>query len=83
MRRTNYWKLSVSVVLVLIIYLGLVAVLVRLESDELRTTIHNFSDGVWFLIATLTTVGYGDATPASLAGRCIGVFFLLTSLEFY
>jgi len=83
MRRTNYLKLSVSVVLVLIIYLALVAVLVRLESDELHTTIHNFSDGVWFLIATLTTVGYGDATPTSLAGRGIGVFFLLSSLALY
>jgi voltage-gated potassium channel len=57
--------------------------LVRIESDEPHSTIHNFSDGIWFLIATLSSVGYGDATPASLEGRIIGGFFLLTSLALY
>lgn len=83
MRRTNYLKLSVSVVLVLTLYSVLLVALIQLESNEPHTTIRNLSDGIWFLIATLSTVGYGDATPASLGGRGIGVFFLLSSLALY
>jgi voltage-gated potassium channel len=83
MRRINYLKLSVSVVLVVAIYLLLVQALVSLESNVPHSTIRNFSDGVWFLVATLTSVGYGDATPFSLEGRFIGGFFLLTSLALY
>src|SRR5690348_5931955 len=83
MKRVNYLKLSVSVVIVFVVYSFLLVLLVRIESNEPHTTIHNFSDGVWFLVATLTSVGYGDATPASLEGRIIGGFFLLTSLALY
>ena len=83
MRRTNYLKLSVSVVLVLIIYLALVAALVRLESDEPHTTIRNFSDGVWFLIATLTTVGYGDKFPVTTEGRIIAAILMTTGVGLF
>ncbi len=33
----------------------------------------SISDAVWWAFVTLTTVGYGDRVPATLAGRAIGI----------
>ncbi len=41
----------------------------RSENADLRT----ISDAVWWAFVTLTTVGYGDRVPTTLAGRVIGV----------
>jgi len=38
---------------------------------------------MWYLVETLTTVGYGDALPVTYWGRMIGFVFLLSSLGVY
>jgi voltage-gated potassium channel len=38
---------------------------------------------MWYLVETLTTVGYGDALPVTYWGRMIGFIFLLSSLGVY
>lgn len=37
-------------------------------------------DGVWWAIATISTVGYGDIVPTSPLGRLIGVFLIVVGL---
>ncbi|MGK7395684.1 MAG: potassium channel family protein [Candidatus Cyclobacteriaceae bacterium M3_2C_046] len=64
--------------LVLVISLNLL--LVHFEQQVEDGAITTFPNAIWFMIVTLTTVGYGDFTPASSAGRAIGYIYVLSSL---
>lgn len=37
-------------------------------------------DGLWWTMVTLTTVGYGDLSPATAGGRVVAVALMLTSI---
>ena len=55
-------------------------VLLVSELGEEGSTIHSFGDSVWYMLVTLTSVGYGDIVPTTFIGRTIGYFFILSSL---
>lgn len=42
-----------------------------------------FSDGVWYAVVTITTVGYGDIVPVTDAGRIFGVILILFGVVFF
>lgn len=66
--------------LALALYIHLFFVLLRVESGHERATIKTVGDAAWYVIVTLTTVGYGDTYPVTPLGRIIGAVFLLSSL---
>ena len=41
--------------------------------------IKGIASGMWWAAVTMTTVGYGDMTPKTLAGRLIALFWMFTS----
>ena len=43
-------------------------------------SIHSGIDGIWWAVATLSTVGYGDVVPANMWGRIIGVVMVFVGL---
>ncbi len=53
--------------------LGLGMIIVPVEKGQTNASIHTLSDGLWWSIQTLTTVGYGDVVPTTIVGRGIGV----------
>ncbi|MEJ0031858.1 MAG: ion channel [Bacteroidota bacterium] len=64
----------------------LLTILLDFEEDAPGSNIHSLQDGMWYLLETLTTVGYGDTLPVTYWGRMIGFVFLLSSfgvLRFY
>jgi voltage-gated potassium channel Kch len=42
----------------------------------------NIGRGLWWAMQTVTTVGYGDVTPAHPAGRFVGVVVMLWGIAF-
>jgi voltage-gated potassium channel Kch len=42
----------------------------------------NIGRGLWWAIQTVTTVGYGDVTPAHTAGRIVAAVVMLWGLAF-
>lgn len=66
-------------VTVCIIFIGAFAALV-LDSGIEKARITNFADAVWWSVSTVTTVGYGDVVPASIAGRIMGMFLMIVGI---
>lgn len=42
--------------------------------------VRSASDGIWWALATVTTVGYGDVVPVSIVGRAVGALLVISGL---
>ncbi len=65
---------------VLLVYAASLAVLDAERSDP-SAHIKNFGDAVWWSIATITTVGYGDFYPVTVNGRLVAVLLMLGGIS--
>ena len=52
--------------------------IVPIEKQSPNRKIDSFSDGIWYVVQTITTVGYGDVTPVTEAGRALGIALQIT-----
>jgi len=43
--------------------------------------VHSFFDAIWWSSSTITTVGYGDVYPVTVAGRLIGMVTMLVGIS--
>ena len=50
------------------------------EGGAPDATIVNAEDAIWYIIVTMSTVGYGDMTPVTTAGRVIGVLIIVVGV---
>jgi voltage-gated potassium channel len=46
------------------------------ESQEPDSQINSMLDAVWWTVATVTTVGYGDVVPVSETGKIVAIFYM-------
>lgn len=50
------------------------------EHEAQPTVFRNAFSGLWWAVATLTTVGYGDIYPVTTLGRIVGAFIAFSGL---
>lgn len=83
MKQPNYRQAIITIVVLVVIYGSLITLLLQLEEGMPGSKLNTLQDGMWYLVETLTTVGYGDVLPVTYWGRMIGFIFLLSSLGVY
>lgn len=71
--------IQVVVVAVLIVFVGSVGIL-DVERNAPGSNIHTFGDALWWAMATVSTVGYGDKYPVTGQGRLIAAAVMLTGI---
>ncbi len=52
----------------------------RINPDQFGRGPKGIVDGMWWSAVTMTTVGYGDAAPKSVAGRLLGMAWMFASV---
>ena len=50
------------------------------ERSSPEANIHTATDAIWWTYVTITTVGYGDKYPVTLAGKIVGILVLTTGV---
>jgi voltage-gated potassium channel len=69
--------------------LSLVAILLatiaefQAESGAPHANIHSGGDALWWSFATITTIGYGDHYPTTVAGKFVAVVLVVFGLSFF
>jgi voltage-gated potassium channel len=71
--------LSVLVIFLMVLFLAAVAVY-YLERDAQPVAFGSVPATLWWAVATLTTVGYGDVVPITPLGRLVAAFVMICGL---
>lgn len=74
---TGFFQIIVSTGI--ITFMGSLAIYVFEREGE---SISSYGDALWLSLVTLTTVGYGDMSPKTSAGKVIAIFLMLTGIGF-
>lgn len=80
MKINKKYNLILSVLGSLLLVVALNYLLVYVESKDPNSSINSFSGALWYMVITLTTVGYGDLYPTTPEGKMIGYIFVFGSL---
>jgi voltage-gated potassium channel len=67
---------------ILVLEFGSLAIL-KVEKGAPGANIETASDAIWYVIATISTVGYGDQYPVTLLGRQIGTFIIVVGVGIF
>lgn len=70
-------RILLTLFIIVFVYSGLIY---QVEHPKNPTVFRTFLDAVYFSVATMTTVGYGDVTPKTGIGRLLTIFMILTGI---
>lgn len=75
--KLNYIFLS----LLIIVIASSIAILVLEGSptDQIQTPL----DAVWYVVSTITTVGYGNDLPVTFGGKILGIILMIVGVVFF
>lgn len=72
--------IKVFITSIFLAYIAAVQITIT-ERDVEGSNIQSFSDGLWWAVTTVTTVGYGDAFPITTEGRLLAIVLMLTGIS--
>ena len=72
--------IKVLITSIFLAYIAAVQITI-IERDIEGSNFQTFSDGLWWAVTTVTTVGYGDAFPITTEGRVLAVGLMLTGIS--
>lgn len=70
-------RILLTLFIIIFVYSGLIY---QTEHPKNSEAFGTFLDAVYFSVATMTTVGYGDVTPTSEAGRFLTILMILSGV---
>ena len=71
---------KVAIGALFISYIAAIQITISERSVE-GSNIKTFSDGLWWAVTTVTTVGYGDRYPTTSEGRLLAVLLMITGIS--
>lgn len=71
---------KVAISALFISYVAAIQITISERSVE-GSNIKTFSDGLWWAVTTVTTVGYGDRYPTTTEGRMLAVLLMVTGIS--
>jgi voltage-gated potassium channel len=71
---------KVAISALFISYIAAIQITISERSIE-GSNIKTFSDGLWWAVTTVTTVGYGDRYPTTTEGRMLAVLLMITGIS--
>jgi len=60
--------------------LFLFTVIFYLAESPVNPSVSTYEDSLWYVLQTLTTVGYGDIIPVTFPGRLAGILLMLSAI---
>ena len=75
----GFLKIFLTLFSLIFVYAGLIY---QVEHSINQAGLKNFFDAFYFVVVTMTTVGYGDVTPLSETGRAMTLLMILTGVLF-
>ena len=81
---TLEWRaLSASLLIMIAVTLAASTAMYYVEGDDQPDAFSSIPAAMWWALATLTTVGYGDVVPVTVAGRVLGGFVMIFGLGMF
>jgi len=72
-RRSEFFKIFLILLIIILLSVSGIYFIEKGKNEQFKTVF----DTVWYTIVTLSTVGYGDKTPATVEGKLIGILMIL------
>jgi voltage-gated potassium channel len=82
-KKPDHRKLIFSLFGIFLFYGVIIYLLHSIEPSAPGAKLNSWQDGLWYVVATITTVGYGDVYPVTYWGRALGFVVMLSSLGIY
>lgn len=73
--------LKYALLLAAVVILSCSVLVLLVERDNQGIT--NFGDALWWAFVTITTVGYGDTVPTTMAGRVVAVVLMFVGITVF